>query len=148
MLSTAAQHKLTVTTSLQRLPHLTIPQIRLPRRQIAFTTWSAILFSTTLESSCIQSIYCSIQCAMKYQSISAWFVQIDGCGKVPVTANRHFGHSISWRGRWVSTPCSCYKGVPAAQIAKFTGPAWSPSGFCWPHMGPMLAPWTLLLGWV
>ena len=24
------------------------------------------------------------------------------------------------------------------------GPTWGPSGSCWPQMGPMLAPWTLL----
>ena len=45
--------------------------------------------------------------AMKYQSISAWFVLIDGCGKVPVTANRHFGRSIRWRSRWVSPQWFC-----------------------------------------
>ena len=32
------------------------------------------------------------------------------------------------------------------QIAKFMGPTWGPSGSCWPQMGPMLAPWTLLSG--
>ena len=26
------------------------------------------------------------------------------------------------------------------------GSAWGPHGFCWPQMGPMLAPWTLLSG--
>ena len=25
-------------------------------------------------------------------------------------------------------------------------PTWSPPGSCWPHVGPMLAPWTLLSG--
>ena len=34
-----------------------------------------------------------------------------------------------------------------AQIAKFMGPIWGPSGSCRPQMGPMLAPWTLLSGW-
>ena len=32
------------------------------------------------------------------------------------------------------------------QIAKFMGPTWGPPGSCRPQMGPMLAPWTLLLG--
>ena len=32
------------------------------------------------------------------------------------------------------------------QIARFTGPTWSPPGSCLPQMGPMLAPWTLLPG--
>ena len=35
-----------------------------------------------------------------------------------------------------------------SQIAKFIGPAWGPPGSCWPQMGPMLAPWTLLSGLV
>ena len=33
-----------------------------------------------------------------------------------------------------------------SQIAKFIGPAWGPPTSCWPQMGPMLAPWTLLSG--
>ena len=32
----------------------------------------------------------------------------------------------------------------SSQIAKFMGPTWHPPGSCWPQMGPMLAPWTLL----
>ena len=32
------------------------------------------------------------------------------------------------------------------QIAKFMAPTWGPPGSCWPQMGPMLAPWTLLSG--
>ena len=32
------------------------------------------------------------------------------------------------------------------QIAKFMGPTWGPTGPCRPQMGPMSAPWTLLLG--
>ena len=32
------------------------------------------------------------------------------------------------------------------QIVKFMGPTWGPSRSCWPQMGPMLAPWTLLSG--
>ena len=40
--------------------------------------------------------------------------------------------------------------IPQAipQIAKFMGPTWGPSGSCRPQMGPMLAPWTLLSGYV
>ena len=34
----------------------------------------------------------------------------------------------------------------STQIAKFMGPTWGPPGSCWPQMGPMLAPWTLLSG--
>ena len=32
------------------------------------------------------------------------------------------------------------------QIAKFMGPTWDSPGSCWPQMGPMLAPLTLLSG--
>ena len=33
-----------------------------------------------------------------------------------------------------------------AQIAKFMGPTWSTPGSCRPHVGRILAPWTLLSG--
>ena len=33
-----------------------------------------------------------------------------------------------------------------SQIARFMGPTWGPHGSCRPHVGPMLAPWTLLSG--
>ena len=35
-------------------------------------------------------------------------------------------------------------GVSLSQIARFMGPTWGPPGPCRPHMGPILAPWTLL----
>ena len=35
-----------------------------------------------------------------------------------------------------------------SQIAKFMGPTWVPPGSCRPQMGPMLAPWTLLSGFI
>ena len=35
----------------------------------------------------------------------------------------------------------------ATLIARFMGPAWGPSGASWTHVGPMLAPWTLLSGY-
>ena len=34
----------------------------------------------------------------------------------------------------------------ATQKANFVGPTWGPPGSCRPQVGPMLAPWTLLLG--
>ena len=34
--------------------------------------------------------------------------------------------------------------IRGSQIAKFMGPTWGPPGSCWPQMGPILAPWTLL----
>ena len=40
------------------------------------------------------------------------------------------------------------KSYSISQIAKFMGPTWGPPGSCGPHMGPMLAPWTLLSGWL
>ena len=40
----------------------------------------------------------------------------------------------SWSSKWYP------------QIAKLMGPTWGPPGSCWPQMGPMLAPWTLLSG--
>ena len=33
-----------------------------------------------------------------------------------------------------------------SQIAKFMGPTWAPPGSCWPQMGPISAPWSLLSG--
>ena len=38
--------------------------------------------------------------------------------------------------------------VVYSQITKFMGPTWGPPGSCRPQMGPMLAPWTLLAGFV
>ena len=35
-----------------------------------------------------------------------------------------------------------------SQRAKFMGPIWGPPGSCRPQMGPMLAPWTLLSGFL
>ena len=35
-----------------------------------------------------------------------------------------------------------------SRIARFLGPTWGPPGSCRPQMGPMLAPWTLLSGFV
>ena len=34
------------------------------------------------------------------------------------------------------------------KIAEFMGPTWGPPGSCRPQMGPMLAPWTLLSGYM
>ena len=35
-----------------------------------------------------------------------------------------------------------------SQIAKFMGPTWGPPGSCQPQMGQMLAPWTLMSGFI
>ena len=39
-----------------------------------------------------------------------------------------------------------YQGKQAPLIARIMGPTWGPPGSCWPQMGPMLAPCTLLSG--
>ena len=40
------------------------------------------------------------------------------------------------------------KWTRSTQITKFIGPTCGPPGSCRPQMGPMLAPWTLLLGYL
>ena len=35
-----------------------------------------------------------------------------------------------------------------AQITTFMEPTWGPPGSCWPQVGPMLAPWSLISGWL
>ena len=35
-----------------------------------------------------------------------------------------------------------------SQIIKLMGPTWDPPGSCRPQMGPMLAPWTMLSGYI
>ena len=44
-----------------------------------------------------------------------------------------------------SATSHCVSGI-YSQIARFMGPTWGAPGSCRPQMGPMLAPWTLLLG--
>ena len=108
MLKTAAQHELTVTTSLQRLPHPYNPQntvttssnrIYRLRHPGFFPTQNLSLpvFNRSAARFNIDLYHLLYVRAMKYQSISACFVQIDRCGKVPVTANRHFGRTCSIR---------------------------------------------------
>ena len=65
--------------------------------------------------------------------------------------NAWFNKWYTWQ--WMNG--ACWKSGEAAaepwvgsQIAKFMGPTWGPPGSCRPQMGPMLAPWTLLLGLV
>ena len=43
---------------------------------------------------------------------------------------------------------ACYDYVILSQIPKFMGPTWGPPGSCRPQIGPMLAPWTLLSGFL
>ena len=69
--------------------------------------WSLLVFNRSAARFNIDLYHPLYARAMKYQSISAWFVQIDRCGKVPVAANHHFGRSIRWCSRWVSPQWSC-----------------------------------------
>ena len=56
--------------------------------------------------------------------------------------------------RSLTTTCTAWKSevwlwwlaLNGTQIAKFMGPTWGPPGSCRPQMGPILVPWTLLLG--
>ena len=47
-------------------------------------------------------------------------------------------YMLTWLNFWRSS---------SALIARFMGPTWGPSGADKTHVGPMLAPWTLLSGW-
>ena len=81
-------------------------------------------------------------------------------------SNRNMDHPLLrlgdavWSGKWIRTHCISYSingefisllhkwdiHQLLSQIAKFMGSAQGPPGSCRPQMGPMLAPWTLLLG--
>ena len=49
-------------------------------------------------------------------------------------------------GRFSGEACIISFLKKGSQIAKFMGLTWGSPGSCRPQMGPMLAPWTLLLG--
>ena len=66
------------------------------------------------------------------------------CVGIPeVIVESHPPQSISNAQFFSFIPC-CE--TVLAQIAKFIGPTWGPSGSCRPQMGPMWVPWILLLG--
>ena len=73
-------------------------------------------------------------------------------GIVSYVSNSLHWHAITKgyldNGILVQTNCTwlCYNKLVQAQIAKFMEPTWGPPGSCRPQIGPMLAPWTLLLG--
>ena len=57
--------------------------------------------------------------------------------------------SLRWHYQSDESPIQIIYGWLSAilsQITKFMGPTWGPPGSCWPQMGPMLAPLTLLSG--
>ena len=49
---------------------------------------------------------------------------------------------------WQSNCTPNRKIMKCTQIAKFMGPTWGPSGPCLPQMDPIVAPWTLVSGWL
>ena len=61
----------------------------------------------------------------------------------------HVGYIIL--GAHIMCVCTQILYVPVwifSQIAKFMGPTWGPPGSCRPQVGPMLATWTLLSGFI
>ena len=74
-------------------------------------------------------------------------IKINPCWKRgPRDADKRCPTARSW---WTDSGFIRKDQIPMSafsQIAKFMGPAWGPPGSCRPQMGPMLAPWTLLLG--
>ena len=81
-------------------------------------------------------------CAMGWQANSladpSWWC----CRKAP-TVLALLGNRLVADGYRAVGP----RGSPT-QTAKFTGPTWGPPVSCRPHMGPMLASWTLLSGYI
>ena len=91
---------------------------------------------------------CSCNCDCKYGATDfeltlcmafaaaddTWGYHIEAWTKWPTLCRRHLQlHFHKWK---------CLN----SQIVKFMGPTWGPPGPCRPQMGPMLAPWTLLVG--
>ena len=69
-----------------------------------------------------------------------WILHSCVCVRSEIGALVHHTAGISFhggRGRVM-----CVSSHP--QIARFMGPTWGPPGACWPQVGPMSAPWTLL----
>ena len=78
---------------------------------------------------------------------------IDGNSNILIQENA-FGNDVGKNGvNFVqASMCYCWLSLSntlgRTQIARFMGPTWGPPGPCWPQMGPILAPWTLLSGYV
>ena len=64
----------------------------------------------------------------------------------PVWGNCSFRYEIFIHSPVVDTLTQDMTHRICPLIAKSMGPTWGPPGSCRPHMGPMLAPWTLLSG--
>ena len=80
-----------------------------------------------------------------FNKACSWKEQINDIWDKIQTLNSQKTHHI------LSSHVSCrlwLMSVMNILIAKFMGPTWGPPGSCWPQMGPMLAPWTLLSGYV
>ena len=56
--------------------------------------------------------------------------------------DHHLMVCIFFQGKQCCGKCRC------PQITQFMGPSWGPPGSCWPQMGPMLAPRTMLSGFL
>ena len=69
------------------------------------------------------------------------------CAWTPHVA-RHIAHARETNITYISVMRCCCKQAQtrASLIARFMGPTWGPSGADRIHVGPMLAPWTLLSG--
>ena len=81
---------------------------------------------------------------------------IGGMEMVSLRCNRDFTSASSY-GRYkyaiatqwyqFHTTDAWWFSLSLPQIAKLMGPTLGSPGSCWPHMGPILAPWTLLSGY-
>ena len=85
---------------------------------------------------CVKNM-CPCHGAIKWEYfISQWLSSVRH--EAPFTSGVNMYHrNCSLCLRW-------YCIIP--QIAKFMGPTWGPSRSCWPQMGLMLAPWSMLSG--
>ena len=92
-----------------------------------------------------------------YTSIE-FIMQPGGYLNINMSSHQHrdFPYKVIKSYNWQSHDCLIFVmeipipvksiDIETAQIAKFVGPTWGPPGSCWPQMGPILAPWTLLSG--
>ena len=103
---------------------------------------------------------CTMWCGYSYL-LKKWYLDIykniDETKQGRARQSMSMEHSTqTWRFPLVLTNCTNiafplsnnFMFIITTQIAKFMEPTWSPTGSCWPQMGPMLAPWTLLSGYV
>ena len=63
---------------------------------------------------------------------------------IPPVYSHHKSAGVFWYARFLLLNNVYNKNI-ITQIARFMGPTWGPPGSCRTQMGPMIAPWTLLL---